>query len=116
MEFAARCPLQYKVTLRQTKILLRRAARNLLPKEILIQRKKGFGPPIARWILYDLKDVCRDYLDPERIRRNGFFNPGYIQQLLQDHWSKRAHNARLIWTLLIFQLWSEHWPSASPAF
>lgn len=107
VEFAARCPLEYKMTLLQTKLILRDAARAILPGEILWGKKRGFAPPIGKWLSGGLKDFTRDTLNSERIRREGFFEGKYVQRLLDDHLAGRKNNSRLLWTLLVFQLWKD---------
>jgi len=110
VEFAARCPLEYKTTPMQTKVILRKAARGILPGEILWGKKRGFGVPVGKWIMGPLKDFCRDTLHPERIRREGLFNPGFVESLLDDHLAGTQNNSRLLWTLLVFELWKERMP------
>jgi asparagine synthase (glutamine-hydrolysing) len=107
VEFAARCPLHYKMSLRQTKILLRRAGRGLLPGEILSGRKKGFAAPVGDWIRRHLQTCFRDYLEAGRLKRQGLFDPAWVQRLLEQHLADQAYHSRLLWTLLMFQWWSE---------
>ncbi len=47
---ARRIPWQLKLRGRETKWILKRALRPLLPKEIIDRPKKGFGMPIGRWM------------------------------------------------------------------
>jgi asparagine synthase (glutamine-hydrolysing) len=107
VEFAAWCPLEYKMTMRQTKWIMRHAARGILPGEILWAKKKGFGVPISRWIRGELRELFGDMLEPTRIERGNVFNPAEVQRLLEGHWSRRENNSRLLWTLLVFELWRE---------
>jgi len=107
VEFAARCPLEYKMTPTQTKWILRHAARSLLPPEVLWAKKRGFGAPVGKWIMGSLKDFFRDYLHPDRLSREGIFDPGWVTQLLEKHIAGKQNNARTLWTLLVFELWKE---------
>ena len=101
------------MTLAQTKVILREAARGILPGEILWGKKRGFAIPAGKWIAGGLKGLFLDMLNPERIRREGVFNPEYVQRLLEDHLARRQNNARLLWTLLVFELWKQRMASAS---
>jgi asparagine synthase (glutamine-hydrolysing) len=47
------------------------------------------------------------YLSEENIKRQGFFNYAYINDLINDHLKKKKDNRKLLWTLLIFQIWHE---------
>ena len=48
-----------------------------------------------------------DYLGEERIKRQGYFNYPYVKGLIDDHLRKRKDNRKLLWTLLIFQIWHD---------
>jgi asparagine synthase (glutamine-hydrolysing) len=109
VEFAAKLPTLYKLNRLTTKYLLKVAARDLLPREIVYRGKKGFGVPIAQWITGEMREMFHEYLGRDRLRREGIFDPTFVQQLLQDHLALRRDNRKLLWTLLIFQLWKERW-------
>lgn len=107
VEFAARCPLEYKMTLTQTKWIVRHAARAILPGDVLWGKKRGFGVPVGKWIIGRLKDLFRDTLHPDRLAREGLFDPRWVGQLLDNHLAGKQNNARTLWTLLVFELWKE---------
>ncbi len=107
VEFACRLPMHYKLNGLKTKYLLKKAAKGILPAEIINRRKKGFGIPISRWLTGDLKDFMLHYLEAGRIRRQGFFNYPYIKKLIDDHLEKKKDNRKALWTLLVFQIWYE---------
>ena len=49
VNFVRRIPSEFKLRGGTTKYLLKRAARSLLPPEIVDRKKKGFGVPIGQW-------------------------------------------------------------------
>lgn len=112
VEFAVQLPTLLKLRRLTTKYLLKRAATSLLPRGITHRRKKGFGVPVGKWILGDLREMFQDYLGEARIRREGVFNPAFVSRLLDDHLARRRDNRKLLWTLLTFQLWRERWLSS----
>jgi asparagine synthase (glutamine-hydrolysing) len=112
VEFAAQLPTPLKLRRVTTKYLLKRAATSLLPRGIATRRKKGFGIPVGKWIVGDLREMFKEYLGEGRIRREGVFNPAFVNRLLDDHLARRRDNRKLLWTLLIFELWHERWLSA----
>ena len=65
--------------------------------------------PVAQMLTSDLKGLVTDYLSPDRIRRAGLFNPASVQKLLDDHLSRKRDNRKQLWTLLVFELWSERY-------
>ncbi|GAK51950.1 asparagine synthase (Glutamine-hydrolyzing) [Candidatus Moduliflexus flocculans] len=109
VEFAAKLPTQYKLHRLTTKYLLKKAALKVLPKEIVYRKKKGFGIPVAKWICEDMKGMFLHYLSPERLKKDGLFQYPFIEQLLYEHWALKKDNRKLLWTLLIFQMWKERW-------
>jgi asparagine synthase (glutamine-hydrolysing) len=84
-----------------TKYLLKKLARTILPRELEINRKKGFTVPVAEWFRGPLFNELREIL---LFSKNHFFNKAYIERLLQEHKSGINHEGRLF-TLLIFLLW-----------
>ncbi len=61
--------------------------------------------PVAYWLTGDLKTLLVDMLSESFIRRQGIFNHGYVDQLIDNHLSHRRDNRKTLWTLLMFQMW-----------
>jgi asparagine synthase (glutamine-hydrolysing) len=106
-EFVASLPANYKLRGRRTKYILKRAIKDLLPPFVARRGKKGFGVPVAEWLKGKLQPLARDLLSPERVRRAGVFNPEYVTRLLDEHERGVANHRKLLWTLLMFELWHE---------
>ncbi len=106
-EFAASLPSNYKLRGRQTKYILKRAIEDSLPKFVTHRAKKGFGVPVAEWLKGKLRPLARDLLSPERVKRAGVFNPDYVTRLQDEHERGVANHRKLLWTLLMFELWHE---------
>jgi len=109
VEFVAQLPMVYKLRRLTTKYLLKKAVVGLIPREIIHRKKKGFGVPIGRWIHHELRELFETYLDQGRIRKAGLFRPEYVSGLLQEHLERRRDNRKLLWTLLVFEMWRERW-------
>jgi len=105
VEFACRLPSAWKLRGWMTKYLVRRAAEHWLPLPIVRRPKKGFGMPVAHWIAGELRPLVLEAFSPQRMARHGLFNAGVVQALFRDHLEGRADHRKLLWTLLIFQLW-----------
>jgi asparagine synthase (glutamine-hydrolysing) len=106
-EFAASLPPNYKLRGRKTKYILKRAIDGSLPSFVTRRGKKGFGVPVAEWLKEKLRPLARDLLSPERVRRAGVFNPEYVTKLQDEHERGVANHRKLLWTLLMFELWHE---------
>jgi asparagine synthase (glutamine-hydrolysing) len=106
-QFAASLPLNYKLRGSTGKYILKKAVEPLLPREILHRKKKGFGIPVAEWLKGRLNPMLHDLLSPERLKRQGLFDPGYVQTLITEHEKGIASHHKQLWTLLVFELWCE---------
>jgi len=106
-EFAASLPSNYKLRGHKTKYILKKAVKELLPPFVTRRGKKGFGVPVAEWLKVKLRPLARDLLSPERVRRAGVFNPQYVARLQDEHERGVANHRKLLWTLLMFELWHE---------
>ena len=106
-EYAASLPVNYKLRGGKSKYVLKRAVADLLPPFVTRRSKKGFGVPVAEWLKGKLKPLARDLLSPDRVRRAGVFNPEYIMRLQDEHERGEANHRKLLWTLLMFEMWHE---------
>jgi asparagine synthase (glutamine-hydrolysing) len=105
--FVTDLPLELKLHWFTGKYVLRKSMERVLPREVIRRAKKGFNMPLAHWLTGDLRDLTLDMLGEARVNRQGFFNHAYIQCLLDEHFARRRDHRKLLWTLLIFQLWYE---------
>jgi asparagine synthase (glutamine-hydrolysing) len=100
-------PARLKVSGMRTKVLLRKAAEPLLPREVAHGRKRGFSIPAAAWLRGELEPFAREVLSPATLRRQGFFDAGVVARLIDRHVARREDLSRQLWGLLAFTLWYE---------
>jgi asparagine synthase (glutamine-hydrolysing) len=106
-ELAQALPTRLKVRGLSKKRLLRQAAATLVPSTITRARKRGFSIPAAAWLRGELEPLARELLAAERTRRQGFFEPAVVAELLDDHVARREDYSRQLWGLMCFSLWAE---------
>jgi asparagine synthase (glutamine-hydrolysing) len=107
MEYAARMPWELKYREGKSKWILRQILYKYIPKEWVDRPKQGFAVPINEWFKQDLKEYYHQYLNEDRIRREGIFVPETVTRMLKQYHSKDGMNAHKLWLLLNFQLWKE---------
>jgi asparagine synthase (glutamine-hydrolysing) len=107
-------PTRHKVRGLAKKVLLRKAAEPLLPREIVRGKKRGFSIPAAAWLRGELMPFARETLSTETLRRQGFFRPEPVHRLLDDHAAGREDLSRQLWGLLAFTLWYERHVERTP--
>jgi asparagine synthase (glutamine-hydrolysing) len=105
VEFAATIPPQMNLRGGTTKYILKRAMKGILPDRIVNRPKQGFAVPLGYWFRGKLGSYVRDLLLSDQAMRRGFFNTGYIENLVARH--EKGQNLDMqLWTLISFELWS----------
>jgi asparagine synthase (glutamine-hydrolysing) len=107
VEFMSGLTKEYKIKGFTSKYLLKELMRNKLPNQIIDRPKKGFGIPVSLWLRNELKDTMESYLSEERIKKQGLFNYSYIERLKKEHLSKKQNHRKLLWSLMMFEMWRE---------
>ena len=105
VDFAVGLPLELKLHGRTTKYLLKKSMERSLPADIIKRPKKGFNMPVADWLTGELRELVLDMLGETRLNQQDFFRYGYVKHILDEHFAHRQDNRKMLWTLLMFQLW-----------
>jgi asparagine synthase (glutamine-hydrolysing) len=104
LEFAASLPANYKVRWFETKYVMKRALRGLVPDKILKRRKVGFPVPDETWLRGELKPwLCELLLDPATLSR-GYFNRGCIERLISEN-VRTGSYPKEVFSLATLELW-----------
>jgi asparagine synthase (glutamine-hydrolysing) len=94
MELVLPAAARLKVRGLTTKVILKHAARGLVPDAVIDRQKRGLSVPVARWLNTGLAPLADRLLDTP---------------LLAEHRSGRRNHARRLWPQLMLALWSERW-------
>jgi asparagine synthase (glutamine-hydrolysing) len=116
MEYVFRLPDAMKLRWGRTKVILRQAFADLVPREILRRGKMGFGVPLRAWFTADLRGYLQDLLLAPDARLRGYVDQGYVRQLCQEHLSGRSDHSHRLWTLLTFEAWLRQLPTWSAPY
>lgn len=111
ISYAHVLPRQYKVTPFKTKRVLKDAFRDVLPKEVLSQPKRGWFSPGAKWLRHPAFVRLADEVFSQTYapKITALFNLPEIHSMLEDHRDKRAYNYTLLWALLVFFMWAREY-------
>ena len=114
VEFAWQLPIGLKVRPGQGKWLLRQVLDKYVPRNLVERPKIGFGVPIHAWLRGPLREWAESFIDPARLRQEGYLNPEPVQRKWSEHLSGQHNWADAIWGVLMFQAWLENERSAEP--
>lgn len=98
-------PPKKKFSLFVKKAVLRKVARKYLPKKLFKVRKQGFASPMSTLLRTQLRSITLRLLDRGRIDRQAIFDGGEVERLVVDHMEGKAINSKIIFALLMFQIW-----------
>jgi len=115
IEYAANIPSRYKLRYGHTKYILRRAMRNVLPKEILRRGKMGFVTPIASILKRELRAYAEDVLLDKQSESRRYFDPRFVRRVLREHAEGKADHHSIIWRLLILEEWHRQFSDSRSA-
>jgi asparagine synthase (glutamine-hydrolysing) len=105
VELALRIPQRVKTKHGTLKYILKRAVRDLIPREIIQRRKQGFGVPVNEWFSGKLGEFAREQLR-SFCRSTDFFDSAEVERIMDKR------DKRQTWYLLNFALWWNHCVSA----
>jgi len=109
VEWTSQLPVELKYKTGVSKYLLRKVLYKYIPKELVERPKQGFGVPIYEWFKKELRELYMEYLDGERIKKEGFLNCLEVKRLLEDFLSDRGVNHNKLWLLFVFETWKDKW-------
>jgi asparagine synthase (glutamine-hydrolysing) len=115
VEFAWSLPIDYKLRDGVSKWPLREVLYRYVPRELIERPKMGFGIPLHDWLRGSLRPWAEELLAPDRLRREGYFQPEAIRRKWTEHLCGQRNWAAQLWTVLMFQAWLEDKDKVSAA-
>jgi asparagine synthase (glutamine-hydrolysing) len=115
VELAARIPERMKMRDGRLKHVMKEALADVLPKDILDRRKRGFGAPMGAWLKQGLKPLLHSVLSRDAVERRGLFRPAAIAALIADHEASRIDGTDRLLALLNFEIWARIFLDDRPA-
>jgi len=105
VELAARMPESVKIRGGELKHVMKAAVADLLPREILDRKKRGFGAPMGAWLKGELAPVTRELLSPRAVAARGLFDPSEVSALIAAHEANRVDGTDRLLALLNLEVW-----------
>jgi asparagine synthase (glutamine-hydrolysing) len=96
-------PISYKLSLRQSKGVLRQALQDVLPPAVLQRKKLGFAPPLRSWLQGRLAGWCREvFLE----NAPAVFDEKGVDRVLSALSASERDLSPCVWKLLALGVWS----------
>jgi asparagine synthase (glutamine-hydrolysing) len=113
-EFVSRLPDECRVRGLKTKWILRQAARELLPEQILTRPKVGFRVPVNEWFRGRMREFLFEHLQGAASITRDYYEPRALTRVLREHDQGRHNHEKLLWSLLNLEIWHRQYANAGP--
>ncbi len=107
VEFAATIPSELRLNGKRTKHILKSSLQHELPMNIIERGKEGFSIPIKNWVKNELKPMMMQALSEQNVKDKGFFDPQFVNRLVDEHLKGRENHSHRIWALMVFHMWHD---------
>jgi asparagine synthase (glutamine-hydrolysing) len=106
IEQAFRVPPRLKNNGLRDKIIERRIAEKLLPREVTHRKKNPFFLPMEFFFEHpQIRRLITDTLNEDQIRKRGYFEPAYVNALLDKMQTREFVYLKQVMALVILELW-----------
>jgi asparagine synthase (glutamine-hydrolysing) len=106
VELAARVPQDVKIRGGRLKHIMKEAVSDILPRDILDRKKRGFGVPMGAWLKHDLAPIVHALLSDSSLNRRGLFNFDAVRELIALHDSNRIDGTDRLLALMNLEIWA----------
>lgn len=107
LDLTCRIPTLLKLKGLKRKYILKKAAEQLLPKDVVWRKKAGFGAPIRSWLRGALRPMVDDLLSESRVKERALFDPATVREVIDTNLSGREDYNLHVFFLLTLELWMQ---------
>jgi len=111
VEFAFNLPSDYKIRNGVEKFILRKAAKKILPDNVLERKKHGFNVPIQIWFR-ESRDIIDQYMDMGVLKQVKYLNAEKVTRVWGKHKWNRGDYEFFLWKVLNYVMWWEMYMTA----
>ena len=109
VEYALGVPRALKVEGASGKHILKRALEDILPRDLLYTRKRGFGAPVREWFRSTLAEWFDSHVLHSTLRKRDLLDYAFVSKMLTEHRNQSHDWGFHLWALLNLSLWYERW-------
>jgi asparagine synthase (glutamine-hydrolysing) len=115
VEWVSGLPPEFKLRRREGKFIFKQALEAHLPKDNLYRPKMGFAVPLASWFRGPLRERVRQAILGPVLSDSGFFDPTFLERIVNRHQSGISDYSSTLWALLMFESFQRQVLNAEPA-
>jgi asparagine synthase (glutamine-hydrolysing) len=105
IEFAGQLPDRFKLRGFSTKVILREAFTDLIPKPILRRGKMGFGVPLGQWLRGSLREYVLTHLSDPKARIYDHLRHDRVDPYVSAHLHSERDYGQQLFCLLTLEIW-----------
>ena len=106
IELAFRVPPRLKNNGLRDKIIERKIAAKLLPREVTHRRKNPFFLPMEFFFAHpQIRRLIAETLNEAQVRKRGYFDPAYVNTLVEKMETREFVYLKQVMALVILELW-----------
>ena len=105
VEFAANIPFNLKIKNGSTKYILKQAVKDIIPREVLNRKKRGFTPPLINWLDKNIRELESKYISKNKIKERGIIDYDEVEKIFTQFKEGKKHNYMKIWSIICLEAW-----------
>ncbi|MCV0399650.1 MAG: asparagine synthase (glutamine-hydrolyzing) [Nitrosarchaeum sp.] len=105
VEFSANIPFNLKIKNGTTKYVLKQAVKDIIPKEVLSRKKRGFTPPLINWLNKNIRELESKYIIKDEIKRRKIIEYDEIEKIFSKFKEGKKQNYMKIWNIICLEAW-----------
>ena len=105
VELSFQIPPNLKLKGMTQKYILRKAAQQLLPKEILQRKKHPFVVPVDAWFKQGLKEMAEHIISKSRLCQGKLFRKEYLKKIIRNYDKSPLYYGRQLFGVVSLDIW-----------
>lgn len=108
VEWAGTFPSALKLKGMEGKYIFKKALEPHVPSDVMYRPKMGFAIPLSASFKGALREKVHAAFTSDVLLDTGFFDPAYLQTVVDEHQSGVREHSAIIWSVLMFESFLRH--------
>lgn len=107
VDFVESLPSQYRLNLKEGKIIHKKFAESVLPQEVIYRKKKGFKTPTDKWFRESIGSKYYELLSSKNTKFSNYVDTEKVKDIFEQHLEKGINREKQIFSLISIYYWLE---------